>query len=203
MRILLLCHTSHDDLMACPSGGLPVTRASLADMTTVDKAVGADHRIDWTKPMHPAQVARLRGRFDVVATRCCAYNVFFSPSEGVNTTALSNAAIALRKGGLLLMSAPAFGYAMVHKAQRTRGRGNVDTGAFVAGLGEARMKKLDELILSTVEANSGGLLRRVIGTEHHKAYDAIYRRYMGPRFEPADKGNSPWDVHNVLAFRRT
>ena len=119
MRILVLCHTRLDDLKSCPVP-LPVTQNSVRDMVSVDLAPRADLRADWARPLPPRVLRRLQARFDVVASWCCTYDVFFAPGVGVNGDAVRNARAALRPGGLLVVVVPDFAFAVVDLGKCSR-----------------------------------------------------------------------------------
>ena len=115
--VLLLCHTPKDDLQGCPTAGLPISlswlrHANTADInTSVKDEQDHHHVLDITaRPMSRPLAKTLHGKFDIITTVCCPFDVFIQVNgDGINLSAWKNVADTLKPGGFFMFSTALMG----------------------------------------------------------------------------------------------
>lgn len=109
--ILLLCHTAADDIGngGCSTAGIPITLGMIRQgrVSTLDVVATArpDFAMDLTRPIPRRLASSLEGRFDVVTTACCNFDIFVAPGgKGLVRQAWDNVLRMLKPGGFFLVA---------------------------------------------------------------------------------------------------
>jgi hypothetical protein len=209
MRTLLLCHTRKDDVMGCASSEIPITQDNMREVESLDIEEGGDWRADWTKALEGEKARRMKGRYDIVTPWCCVYKVFFSWTTCVNKRAVENTVHVLKPGGVFIIKAPIYGYAMVEASDKRDVKGVREREEAMGKMlkriqggrgGEAMMRRLDGVIMGAVEKASRGAMRRVTGEEYMREMREIYKGAMRHRY--VEGMIRPAEETHALMFKR-